>query len=1033
MTTLIRPLAMTGFRQTLTLPTAGYSQTVQAYLWGAGGGAGGSDGPRLGGSGTGGAYVSAEFTVNPGDVVELTVGSAGWSGRASSVANEFSNSIFSTRTAVPIGRTTALPDASTTYVSRWSQFLNQNGVWNTGTALDGTTTSLADTLNFDQSYSVNFPFTIDYLFNFAAYYEAKVYLDGELLFESGVDSWRTQESGGVPFIANVTAGVRTLRIVANANAGASYGLWGVGLTIANTTSAGSGGLGLVRDIFNTRDTVASPPLTIPDINILFQEGKVGSFSNLMNDYGMWEATPRATSCSRSYTVYFPYTGVYQIQMSAANTATLSIDGTPVYTTPGSTSYTTAYTVDYTVSQGYHTVSFSATLSDPTIIGGVAILISKSWSGATGGLAGPTGSSGGGGGSGGATTLVLNPRTVNETLLAVAVGGAGGGGAGNSTTGISQSTAPGPRGRTAAGVSSPQTGQSQGDLYKDGGGGGAGGPGGPGGAGRNGYSSVGDSYGQAGSLGLSYLNPIASGQVTEPSGTSVAFKGPYYNLLPEVGRGAVGGELQAKHGGAVFIFNSFGPRVKTDAGWQEVKTIFVNVDGVWKQIDGMYVNENGVWEPVVGTFVPTFEPQSNDFGILARPSDHREIPPPPPKVYDAVPRTGCFVQGTTITMANGSTKSIQDVAVGDQLLGNDGVVNTVLECVRPTLGNRTLVSFNGQAPFMTSDHPVLTTGGSWKSVNPDATNFKYPELADLSIGQLAVGDVIVTKDHTGFEIVSIEEHVEHKDLQLYNFALDGNNTYVANNLVVHNKGCSGTPSTSVSCSCSAGGGGGGGGGSCFTEDTLVAMADGTTKPISQVKVGDQVYNHDRTKINRVLFIEQAKDSEFGFLYSPDQQHRPFATFNHPLYINGKLSTVDPDYMYDLYPWFGHTELIVTDNTLPPQGVMTYNLWTDNDHTYIVNGYGTTSIVGDGGQLRLMVEQGLMSYERAIEVLISFVGVGRHIGYGLYILNNVSGKLNIRSANQLSAWVFKDDSKVFAKKLFFAVAKAIGVVACLFGPK
>jgi hypothetical protein len=131
---------------------------------------------------------------------------------------------------------------------------------------------------------------------------------------------------------------------------------------------------------------------------------------------------------------------------------------------------------------------------------------------------------------------------------------------------------------------------------------------------------------------------------------------------------------------VFIFTSFGPRVRDASGWQEVKTIFVNVDGVWQQIDGMYVNAAGGWEPVVGTFVPTFELQSNDFGILARPADHREIPPPPakPRVYDAIPRTGCFVQGTSITMADGSIKLIENVEIGDQLLGKDPRVMGVLQ-------------------------------------------------------------------------------------------------------------------------------------------------------------------------------------------------------------------------------------------------------------------------------------------------------------------------------------------------------------------
>jgi len=1661
MTTLIRPLAMTGFRQTLTLPAAGYSQTVQAYLWGAGGGAGGSDGSRQGGAGTGGGYVSAAFTVNPGDVVELTVGSAGWTGRASSVANNFTIPLFNTRTAIPIGSTTVLPDASRTFVARWSGFLNNYGVWNTGTALNGSTTSLANTLNFDQSYSVNFPFTIDYLFNIAAYYEASVYIDGELLFSSGLDSWKTQESGGVPFIANITAGNHTVRIVANANAGASYGVFGVGVTIASTTSAGSGGLGLVRDVFNTRDAIASPPLVIPDVQILIDEGLTeanGIWSNLQNDYGMWEANPRAPSCSRTYTnVYFPYTGTYQIQMSACNTATLTIDGVPVYTTPGSTSWTTAFTKDYTVTQGYHTVSFSATFTDPEYIGAVAILISKSWSGATGGLAGPAGSSGGGGGSGAATTLVLNPRTVSETLLAVAVGGAGGGGAGNSNVGIGEATAPGPRGRTAAGVSSPQTGQDQGDVYKDGGGGGAGGPGGPAGAGKNGFSSVGDSYAQAGTVGLGYLNPVATGSVVDPSNVGVAFGGPYYDLLPGVGQGAAPGELQAKHGGAVFVFNSFGPRVHTTGDWQEVITIFVNVNGVWEQVDGMYVNEAGVWEPVVGTFVPTFEPISNDFGILARPADHREIPPPPekPRVYDAIPRTGCFVQGTSITMADGSIKLIENVEIGDQLLGKDDVVNTVLEYVRPTLGSRTLIAFNGKNPFMTSDHPVLMKDGTWKSMDPVATNSEYPELADLDIRQLVIGDVIATPDGAGFEILSIEEYSDKEDLQLYNFSLNGNNTYVADDLVVHNKGCSGTASSSSSCSCSCfvegteitmadgsikliediaigeqligkdgkintvleylrpvlgkrsliafnGGvpfitddhpvlmkdgtwksanptatlskyvkltdynigqlsvgdviatpdGAGfeivsierhqdredlqlynfsldgnhtyvannlvvhnkcfiagtevlmqdgtwkniedvqidevligkdgsknqilrlhrptlgindhwlphkqrmvsinnsefatsedhmffttagwkapdaescnlvnkhtiaaegftvtqlqigdyivkddgnivevtsiefrddvpelqlynfwtngnhtyhvrmkdsqdgmlvhnkcfiagtkvllqdgtwkniedvdsdevliGQDGSenqilklhrpklgvndhwlprkqrmvsingsefatsedhmfftttgwkapdaessnlvhrhtieaegftvtdlqigdkiitdngdtvevismefreddpelqlynfwtngnhtyhvrlpgsdqgmlvhnkcfvagtkvlmqdgtwkniedvelgesligenntvnlvrefhrptlglqdhmlprklslvsingsefsvsadhlfktvdgwkapdaeisnllhkdviqfeqitvtqlnvgdkiinadgsthevhsiefqeddpelqlynfklkdnrtyhvklkgadqsylvhnkgCFTGNTLVTMSDGTTKQIRDVKIGDLVYNYNQTKINRVVFVEKQIDNSFGFLYSPDQQHQPFATANHPLYINGKLSSLAPEKIYNSYPWLGRTELIETTNISPADGSTVYNLWTDGDYTFTVNGYGTTTVVADGGVLRLMVEQGLMSSDRASGLLISFDGLGKHTAYGLYALSRVLGKIDIKLVNKLTAWVFVDDSKPVAQKLFYSIAQVVGGTICL----
>ena len=870
---------MTQSRQTLTLPTAGYSQTVQAYLWGAGGGAGGSDGSRQGGAGSGGGYVSAQFTVNPGDVVEIAVGAAGGSGRNSSIANSYEDSIFNTRTAVPIGRTTALPRASATTVARWSKFLNDTGVWNTGTALDGSTTSLANTLNFDQSFTVFFPFSITYVFRLAAYYQATVFLDGEVLLESGVDSWKTQESGGVQFVRTITPGNHTIRILANANVGATYGVFGVGLTIATTGNAGLGGYGLVRNVFDTRSAVASPPLYVP--NPATEPNNI--YSNLMLDFGMWELDFKTPTCSRTYTnVYFPYTGSYQLEMAAANTATLSIDGVPVYTTPGSDSYSTAYTTDVTVSQGYHTISFSASFSETSLpSAGVAIVISKSWSGATGGLAGPVGTSGGGGGSGGCTTLVLNPKTVNETLIAVAVGGAGGGGAGNSDGGISQATAPGPRGQTAAGISSAQVGQNQGDFYKDGGGGGAGGPGGPSGAGKNGYSSEGDAYGQAGSVGLSYLNPVASGTVANPTNITVAFQGPYYNLLPGVGQGGAPGSNSGNNGGAVFIFNSFGPRVKTAGGWQEVKTIFVNVDGEWKQIDGMYVNEAGVWEPVVGTFVPYFISQSDDWARVSRPPDLRALPPPPPKVYDTVRICCCFVAGTQITMADGSRKNIEDVALGEVVLGMDGAHNTVLEFLRPTLGETgaTMMAFNGGTPFMTSDHPVWVRGHGWKSFDPDMTYAKYK----MTVGKYTAGDVVETEDGVGVVIDSIEEYSDQDQQQvIYNFKLDGNNTYIANNLVVHNKGQTGLNASvnSGSCSSSAGSGCSAGTGCCFIM-LEARYGDGTMDSVVRRYRDEKMTDRNRRgyyRLAEVLVPLMRESRVFKFLITK--------TFADPLVCYGK---------------------------------------------------------------------------------------------------------------------------------------------------
>jgi hypothetical protein len=786
---------MTSSRQLLTFPANGYAPNVTAYLWGGGGGAGGNDAARPGGAGTGGGYVRADFTVVPGDTIEITVGSAGFSGVSSTSVNAVSSPIFNTRTAIPntIGSTTPLPRASNTYVANWSAFLNQTGVWNTGTAVDGTITNLSQTLTFDQSYTVWFQYSINYVFTLAAYYQATVYIDDVLFIQSGLDSWKNQNTAGLQFVQTITPGQHTIRIVATANPGARYGTFGVGLTIAATGNAGLGGGSLVRNIFDTRSTAATadPPLFTP---VAPAAASFQTYSNLIVDFGVWEQDIKAPSCSRTYNnVYFPYTGVYQVEMAAANTATLSIDGAVVYTTPGTDSYSTAYTTDVTVSAGYHTVSFSASFTQTSLpAAGIAIVISKSWSGATGGLAGPQGSSGGGGGSGGCTTLVINPDTPNEKLLAVAIGGAGGGGAGNSNTGIGEATAPGPRGQTAAGISNGQVGQNQGDLYKDGGGGGAGGPGGPGGAGKNGFSSVGDSYAQAGSLGISYRNTAETtgGSVSDPTGVASAGAGTeYYPLVGSIaGTGAVAGQFQGQHGAAVLVVDAYGIQVRDDAidgTWKDVKTAFVNVDGIWRQTFAAFIWQNNEWQMVIGGAALTFAGQNGEFGRVSRPPDRRALPPPPPVVYDSIRQTGCFIAGTQITMADSSTKSIENIAIGDQVIGRDGAINTVQEYIRPLLGDRTLVGFNGGLPFITNDHPVLTTDGTWRSVNPSGTASKYA-AANLNAEQLSVGDTIATGDRIGFEILSIEEHADSADLQVYNFSLDGNNTYIANGLVVHNK-------------------------------------------------------------------------------------------------------------------------------------------------------------------------------------------------------------------------------------------------------
>ena len=68
---------------------------------------------------------------------------------------------------------------------------------------------------------------------------------------------------------------------------------------------------------------------------------------------------------------------------------------------------------------------------------------------------------------------------------------------------------------------------------------------------------------------------------------------------------------------------------------------------------------------------------------------------------------CFTADSQIVMADGRLKKIEDIAVGDIVLGQDGAHNTVTGIERVSLGERLLYGFNGGTPFVTSEHPFMT--------------------------------------------------------------------------------------------------------------------------------------------------------------------------------------------------------------------------------------------------------------------------------------------------------------------------------------
>lgn len=146
---------------------------------------------------------------------------------------------------------------------------------------------------------------------------------------------------------------------------------------------------------------------------------------------------------------------------------------------------------------------------------------------------------------------------------------------------------------------------------------------------------------------------------------------------------------------------------------------------------------------------------------------------------------CFVAGTIVRLQDGTEKKIEDVQIGDDLIGQDESINKVLEFDHPALGGRDLIGINGSGPWCTPEHPVYTKVG-WKAPDMSHTLEAYPHLAEIMVGDLEVGDEIQMEDGSYKLVESIEVHENEPEQQVYNFILDGNNTYFADGMLVHNR-------------------------------------------------------------------------------------------------------------------------------------------------------------------------------------------------------------------------------------------------------
>jgi intein/homing endonuclease len=122
----------------------------------------------------------------------------------------------------------------------------------------------------------------------------------------------------------------------------------------------------------------------------------------------------------------------------------------------------------------------------------------------------------------------------------------------------------------------------------------------------------------------------------------------------------------------------------------------------------------------------------------------------------------IIAGTQIKMANSTTKNVEDVQVGDKLKG----YNTKYVSVTGTIADQSNEYYiiNNRLKI-TGDHAVLTNRG--RMVRAD----------ELIIG----GEGMIRFDGTTEDIISVS--TVQGNTPTYNFTVQGNNLYIADDIVV----------------------------------------------------------------------------------------------------------------------------------------------------------------------------------------------------------------------------------------------------------
>lgn len=138
---------------------------------------------------------------------------------------------------------------------------------------------------------------------------------------------------------------------------------------------------------------------------------------------------------------------------------------------------------------------------------------------------------------------------------------------------------------------------------------------------------------------------------------------------------------------------------------------------------------------------------------------------------------CLAVGSLITLADGSTKPIEQIVAGDQVKGYNSI-NTVTGTTRNFTITEVIYAVNDSTLQITEGHPILTKDG-WKAVNPALIKSDFKD----KVAKLEVGDVLLRSEGEPITVTSLTALKSDATTDRHNLSVDGDGTFIANGLIL----------------------------------------------------------------------------------------------------------------------------------------------------------------------------------------------------------------------------------------------------------